>query len=95
MVMSNEFLLDFLLYQAGQEKKTIEKELWVIADKLTPEDRVNDYTQAIMDLGATICTRSNPNCSKCPISRNCNALKQNKINDFPKKNKKNNSQLNI
>ena len=41
-----------------------------------------------MDLGATICTRGNPNCSKCPISRNCNALKQNKINDFPEKKQK-------
>ncbi len=81
-------LTRFFTLSGWPGNKTIEKELWVIADKLTPEDRVNDYTQAIMDLGATICTRSNPNCSKCPISRNCNALKQNKINDFPEKKQK-------
>ncbi len=66
----------------------VEKNLWELADNLTPLDRVNDYTQAIMDLGATVCTRKKPNCFKCPISENCVALRANQINKFPEKKQK-------
>ena len=69
-------------------KKKVEEKLWELADNLTPHDRVNDYTQAIMDLGATICTRSKPRCLECPINENCTALKLNKVKDFPEKKQK-------
>jgi A/G-specific adenine glycosylase len=42
--------------------------LWELAESHTPNSRVTDYTQAIMDLGATVCTRSKPRCAECPIS---------------------------
>jgi A/G-specific adenine glycosylase len=49
----------------------VNKELWVISAHLTPVDRVADYTQAMMDLGATICTRSKPACEDCPLKSHC------------------------
>src|SRR5262245_3395408 len=45
--------------------------LWTHADATTPHERPADYTQAIMDLGATLCTRANPRCSDCPIAASC------------------------
>lgn len=49
----------------------VNKELWVISAHFTPADRVADYSQAMMDLGATICTRSKPVCEKCPLEDHC------------------------
>ncbi len=47
------------------------KLLWPLADELTPAARAADYTQAIMDLGATLCTRANPACDACPVHADC------------------------
>ncbi len=47
------------------------KQLWQLAEALTPSERVADYTQAIMDLGATACSRSKPDCGACPVSDDC------------------------
>ena len=66
-------------------KTIVTKKLWAVAEAYTPSERVADYTQAMMDLGATICTRSAPKCSVCPIMRECVAYKQNKVNDYPGK----------
>jgi A/G-specific adenine glycosylase len=59
--------------------------LWTIAEKLTPEERVGDYTQAIMDLGATLCTRLQPRCIDCPLQSLCQAYRLNRVADFPAK----------
>jgi len=48
--------------------------LWTIAESQTPRRRIVDYTQAIMDLGATVCTRSRPRCGDCPLADDCVAL---------------------
>ena len=58
-------------------------ELWQHAEKLTPEDRAADYTQAIMDLGATLCTRNNPQCDACPFSSDCRACQKGAIEQYP------------
>ncbi|WP_327124598.1 A/G-specific adenine glycosylase [Nitrincola sp. A-D6] len=50
------------------------KQLWALAEKHTPEQRNGDYTQAIMDLGATLCRRSKPDCAACPLNADCRAL---------------------
>jgi A/G-specific adenine glycosylase len=50
-----------------------EKELWRLATRLTPRERVAQYTQAIMDLGATLCTRRRPRCPECPLAPGCAA----------------------
>lgn len=52
-------------------KTAVSKQLWEIADVLTPQQRTDDYTQAMMDLGATVCTRSRPACTQCPVSEDC------------------------
>jgi len=64
-------------------KTAIARELWALADELTPAARPADYTQAIMDLGATLCVRRNPNCAACPIASDCRALAANRVADFP------------
>ena len=53
--------------------KSIETNLWQLAEYCTPKERVADYTQAIMDLGATLCTRSAPRCGECPLQAHCQA----------------------
>ncbi|MGE5624666.1 MAG: A/G-specific adenine glycosylase [Bacillota bacterium] len=59
--------------QGWPGEKKVEAKLWALAESLTPEQRVADYTQAIMDLGATVCTRSRPRCGECPVSADCRA----------------------
>ena len=51
----------------------VHKTLWDIAEKYTPQSRFGDYTQAMMDLGATLCTRGAPACGSCPLSDDCAA----------------------
>jgi A/G-specific adenine glycosylase len=59
------------------------KTLWKLSALYTPVHRVEDYTQAIMDLGATICTRGKPNCTVCPLVSACKALIENKTATIP------------
>lgn len=61
----------------------IEKQLWQLADKYTPKTRPRAYTQAIMDLGATICTRSSPSCPLCPVQKICLSQQQNRQAELP------------
>ena len=57
--------------------------LWTHAEANTPHAHVADYTQAIMDLGATLCTRSRPRCFECPVSTECVAFKNDSIDLYP------------
>jgi A/G-specific adenine glycosylase len=50
---------------------TIEKQLWQAAERLLPEQDVDIYTQGLMDLGATLCTRTRPGCADCPLVNTC------------------------
>lgn len=59
--------------------------LWQLASDFTPTQRNADYTQAIMDLGATICTSKKPLCLYCPVREDCKAYQQNRVLDFPQK----------
>ncbi len=61
------------------------KKLWALADELVPTTRNADYTQAMMDLGATLCTRTKPACEHCPLNADCIALKQGNIAAYPGK----------
>ena len=64
-------------------KTAVASELWQIAERHTPEPRVAEYTQAIMDLGATLCTRSKPVCGNCPVRDDCSALQLKAVDDYP------------
>ena len=55
-------------------KKPIEQKLWKIAESLLPEKRIAHYTQAQMDLGATVCKRNKPLCLQCPLQRPTNGI---------------------
>jgi A/G-specific adenine glycosylase len=59
--------------QQPPRSSAAEKQLWLWAELLTPADRSHDYAQAIMDLGATVCTPKTPDCSSCPLVEFCQA----------------------
>ncbi len=61
----------------------IEKRLWSLAEAHLPEARMADYTQAQMDLGATLCTRSDPACVLCPLQDDCIARREGRIAELP------------
>ena len=60
-----------------------QKELWHLAESHTPEIRCADYTQAIMDLGAKLCTRRNPDCPACPLKKDCQARLRGEVDRYP------------
>lgn len=64
-------------------KTPVQKKLWEIAERLTPNKRCNHYTQAMMDMGATLCTRSKPQCGICPLAPSCQAHEQGNPKDYP------------
>jgi len=59
------------------------RQLWELADACTPHERVAAYTQAIMDLGATLCTRSQPKCESCPLRGGCVACATGRQSQIP------------
>ena len=61
----------------------IEKQLWALAESLLPKTEMVAYTQGLMDLGATLCTRSKPQCSRCPLADGCEAFKQGRVTLLP------------
>ena len=67
---------------APDDNATLER-LWELAEENTPRDDVGVYTQAIMDLGATLCTRSKPRCEQCPITADCRARLEDRISELP------------
>ncbi|MZR62619.1 A/G-specific adenine glycosylase [Alcanivorax sp. DP30] len=64
-------------------KKPVENRLWELAEHYTPDERLADYTQAIMDLGATLCRRGKPDCNACPLNKGCSAYANGNPQDFP------------
>ena len=64
-------------------KAKVMQQLWEVADQHTPDENIANYTQAIMDLGATVCIRRNPRCEVCPINNGCFARQQHKQSEFP------------
>ena len=61
----------------------VEARLWSIAESLLPQRDIEAYTQALMDLGATVCTRAAPRCGECPVARDCIARKEDRITELP------------
>ena len=61
----------------------VQKRLWQLAESHLPKNHLADYTQAIMDLGATVCTRSRPDCGRCPLSAHCQAQLSRTVADYP------------
>ena len=64
-------------------EKRVENHLWQLAEEQLPPRAIGRYTQAIMDLGATLCTRAKPACADCPLATSCQALALARVGDFP------------
>ncbi|WP_352339084.1 A/G-specific adenine glycosylase [Psychrobacter sp. 16-MNA-CIBAN-0192] len=69
-------------------KSATTKELWALAERLTPTENSGLFAQAIMDMGATLCTRRKPACLLCPLQDDCLAHAQNREEEYPVKAKK-------
>ena len=61
----------------------IEQQMWQIALRENPSEEAIAYTQGLMDLGATLCTRSKPKCAECPVNIGCQARAQNLTHKLP------------
>lgn len=64
------------------ERKT-EEAMWRRAEALLPEAGIEAYTQGLMDMGATLCTRSSPSCERCPLQARCVAFATGRTRDLP------------
>ncbi|MCS6947657.1 MAG: A/G-specific adenine glycosylase, partial [Steroidobacteraceae bacterium] len=65
------------------QRAAVAAQLWALAEELTPSKRIAEYTQAIMDLGATVCTRRQPHCERCPVAADCAARLAGRVGEFP------------
>lgn len=66
-------------------QKQVEQQLWTLAEQLLPKQRFANYIQAQMDLGATVCKRSKPRCTLCPLQKDCLAFGQGTQTAFPER----------
>lgn len=76
-------LARFFLIDGWPGLPKIEKQLWLLAEALLSKQDMVAYTQGLMDLGATLCTRSKPKCEDCPLKANCGAFAQNRVRELP------------
>lgn len=65
--------------------KPVEDQLWLRAMALLPQEGIESYTQGLMDLGATLCTRSKPACERCPLASRCVALGTDRVSVLPER----------
>lgn len=79
-VLSRHYLVDGWY---GNSK--VEKKLWALTDSVTFAEKVTQFNQAMMDIGATVCTRSKPKCDDCPVSDSCMAKKEGLQAEYPHK----------
>lgn len=77
-VLSRYFMIEGL-----PQRSAVNKRLWELAETCMPEENCASYTQAIMDLGAIICTSKNVSCSLCPVNKTCGAYKKKAVEAFP------------
>lgn len=76
-------LTRFFAVDGWPGKKTVENELWQYAEQLTSPTRPSNFNQVMMDIGATVCTRTKPKCDSCPLEVNCKANALSQQTDFP------------
>ncbi|MEQ1767264.1 MAG: A/G-specific adenine glycosylase, partial [Methylotenera sp.] len=76
-------LARYFVIEGWPNSPKIERQLWALAEGLLPKQAIVNYTQGLMDLGATLCTRSKPKCGICPLNSDCEAYKQNRVPELP------------
>ena len=70
--------------QPLQAPKT-QRRLWALASQLVPQHHAGDFNQALMELGATVCTPTSPDCTRCPLISLCRAHSSNRIASIPRR----------
>lgn len=73
----------YFLIEGWTGSPAIQKKLWTIAEQENPQQDAIAYTQGLMDLGSSICTRSKPKCKQCPLNTSCMALANNSTQNLP------------
>lgn len=74
--------------QANPRDGKTQQQLWALAADLLPSGQAGNFNQALMDLGATICTPRSPRCARCPVTLHCQARLHKQQNELPKAVKK-------
>jgi len=69
--------------EGSAAERAVQQRLWSLSERCTPHTLVAVYTQAIMDLGATICTRHRPLCAFCPLTQGCQARRTDRQHELP------------
>ena len=69
--------------EGSPAERAVEQRLWTLTEACTPDTGVATYTQAIMDLGATLCTRRRPACALCPLAVHCIARRDGRQHEIP------------
>jgi A/G-specific adenine glycosylase len=76
-------LMRYFAIESPPTTGAVERRLWQLAEECTPREQVATYTQAIMDLGATICVRRRPLCAACPLHDSCRARRTGRQHHIP------------
>jgi A/G-specific adenine glycosylase len=76
-------LTRYFAVTGARGERAAERRLWELAERCTPHARIAEYTQAIMDLGATVCVRRRPLCVQCPLMRRCVARRTGRQHELP------------
>ena len=69
--------------EGDPSSSAVSARLWALSEQITPDQQAADYTQAIMDLGATLCIRRHPACERCPVHRDCVAFRDGRQSELP------------
>lgn len=77
-ILARHYLVDG--WTAGSKTQT---QLWALIEKITPKKRCDNFNQALMDLGSSLCSRSKPKCQQCPLKKTCRAYQKNLTKLYP------------
>jgi A/G-specific adenine glycosylase len=77
-------LLRLFGWEARVRDPKVRAQLWIMAEELLPEKKVGDFNQGLMELGASVCTPKNPDCSNCPLNQFCLAYAHNLAQRIPR-----------
>ena len=76
-------LARYFAVAGARGERACEARLWELAERCTPDAHIAEYTQAIMDLGATVCVRRRPLCAQCPLQAGCSARRTGRQHELP------------
>lgn len=69
--------------EGDPKAKPLKEMLWTIAAKLLPEERIGDFNQSLMELGALVCSSEEPHCNSCPLQTFCKAYQNKEVEKYP------------